>query len=235
LASRRRTNVCTPLYSWHRSDSRSGLHIRNDHCGALGRGLDPALCLVPGCGGKAGPASPRGQGCAARGLGRSPGCEGHAGRARPIGIRLAATGMGDRRRRCAHKARPRAIASHVPRLRRCGRAHGATWPNRRSGVLTLPTGGHVMSESRKVHVSGSGLTRAELLRLGLVRPPLDAPTAQREPCAVCGSRAWCEAHFSAGKLLCLPCWRARARTQTPPAPQTLAGVALAQPEGARRG
>jgi hypothetical protein len=80
-----------------------------------------------------------------------------------------------------------------------------------------------MSESKTVHVAASALTRAELLRLGLVRPPLDAapsklpaealPTSaplpatrtSRTPCAVCGRTDWTRSRVRRGKLLCVGC------------------------------
>jgi len=72
-----------------------------------------------------------------------------------------------------------------------------------------------MSEARKIHVSGSGLTRSDLLRLGLVRPldaaqatPLPAPKNTPDSCDACG-RTTPEMHFVAvaRTLLCARCWR----------------------------
>jgi hypothetical protein len=81
-------------------------------------------------------------------------------------------------------------------------------------------------------------------------------TATREPCCFCGDIDWTEAHFVAGRLACRLChaggkpatsmppseagkraiaaWL-RPRTNTPPAQLALAGVGLAQPQGAAHG
>ena len=51
----------------------------------------------------------------------------------------------------------------------------------------------------------------------------------KEACAVCGSLEWAEAHFTAGRLVCLACWREieRHKGGAPPRHESLA---LAQPE-----
>jgi hypothetical protein len=80
--------------------------------------------------------------------------------------------------------------------------------------------------------------------------------SEREPCAFCGDEHWTEAHFSAGRLICQLCWSGRKpaeamppteagtrviaawlrpRTSTPPTQLALAGVELAQRQGASHG
>jgi hypothetical protein len=75
-------------------------------------------------------------------------------------------------------------------------------------------------------------------------------------CDVCGSESWGEGHFFAGRVWCRACWSGRKpatamppseagklaiaawlrpRDKVPPAQLALAGVELAQPQGASRG
>ena len=79
-----------------------------------------------------------------------------------------------------------------------------------------------MSTSRTIHVATSGLTRSDLLRLGLVRPldavrstppaealptpaPLPATRPPRTPCSECGATDWTRSRVRRGKLLCVGC------------------------------
>ena len=58
----------------------------------------------------------------------------------------------------------------------------------------------------------------------------------KDACAVCGSLEWSEAHFTAGRLVCLACWREieRHKGEARPRQESLALVQPEQREGVQR-